>query len=279
MPTEDKAKSRLLKRRVAALAKLGITEGYSLKTGLVFGCTTAAKLLGIATKHVQAMLEPVDYVDNPHCRSAGQVARYDPLDLVRVSNQKRVAVARKRCGPKPAKNFVPIFERRYNTRENAVPVTADALWNLNRYAKHKACTDKHREEIYQLKNSLLKALAERGYLRGVGEHTLTKPKMQLECWRCDGLGCNRCNFTGVWRELPELKLKFLVLHYEIDGTIYRFHQPFECLFWKPYDFAPSMGTGTWTPEYEKPITLPASKFSEAKALIRWVLDVPKPEAN
>ena len=90
------AEARLLGRRKVALVKLGATNPDGR---LVYGATTAAKLLGITPKVLATMLEPCDYAKNFHYKTGPQVGLYDPIELLRVSKQKRVAEARARCTP------------------------------------------------------------------------------------------------------------------------------------------------------------------------------------
>ncbi len=95
----DAAKARLLKRRKAALAKLGADEAAINRSGLVFGSKTAAQILGVSAKALATMIEPSDYATNPHYRSGPSVSLYDPLELLRVSKQKRCEKARLRRTP------------------------------------------------------------------------------------------------------------------------------------------------------------------------------------
>ncbi len=91
--------ARLLKRRQAALAKLGATPEDGGRTGLIYSAKKAALLLGVSQASLKAMVEPVDWADNPWYKCAGPVGLYDPIDLLRVSQQKRCQRAKARCTP------------------------------------------------------------------------------------------------------------------------------------------------------------------------------------
>jgi hypothetical protein len=93
------AAARLLKRRQAALVKLGATPEDGGRTGLVYSKKKAAHLLGVSPGSLEAMVEPVDWADNPMYKCAGPVGLYDPIDLFRVSKQQRCHQAKARCTP------------------------------------------------------------------------------------------------------------------------------------------------------------------------------------
>jgi len=91
--------ARLLKRRHGALVKLGASPDDGGRTGLVYGKKKAAQLLGLSPGSLESMVEPVDWADNPMYKCAGPVGLYDPIDLLRVSKQKRCQKAKARCTP------------------------------------------------------------------------------------------------------------------------------------------------------------------------------------
>lgn len=266
----SKRRVSTVQRRKNALGKLGRPFAGG-KSGYVYA-KTAASLLGITEKALRSFLEPVEVVPNPHYTSAPEASLWDPVDLLRISKQKRVDAARARKGPKPKHDFAPTFRNRYPSIVDAIPTATEALWSLNRYAKHETCTKAHRKNIYDLKNRFVEVLAICGHLVSVGEHVQHKPARQLECWGCWGMGCERCDFTGVWRELPAIDLVFVVLNYNVSGQDYSFHQPKESLRWEALKMAPRIDSDNWEPQYDQPIKLKPSKFSEAKALIAWVCE-------
>lgn len=124
-----------------------------------------------------------------------------------------------------------------------------------------------------LKTAFLEMLCERGYLRALGRHVILKPARRDECWGCYGSGCERCDYTGTWRELAELELVFAVMRFEIADRTYTWHQPVAEVTWDlATDLPIPSGGGDWRPGGARPIAMPSRKFSEGKALIRWVLN-------
>jgi hypothetical protein len=87
MKTEDQS----LEARRRACKKLGYTGGWF--TALVFGKTTAAKLVGLTPTRLERLLEPCDYAANPYYKAGPAVGLYDPVALVRLMKRKSVKKA------------------------------------------------------------------------------------------------------------------------------------------------------------------------------------------
>lgn len=222
--------------------------------------------------------EPDDYADNPHYKSAAPCKLYD---LGRVTKAEATAEYATRLAKLRArrrgKDHTPAFSRKYGVPSAGLVDAAEGLFSLNRYAKHDTCTAKHRNEIYVLKNGFVEWLVGQGHLIGWGEHQVVKPEKILDCYCVRDYGddgCRRCDFTGVHRTLPELVLRFVVLRFAIGAKTYTWHQPAESVTFQYATKALQIvDAGDWTPERDKPIELPRSQFSKAKALIRWVMEV------
>lgn len=118
----DSDHEKLLKRRHAALKRLGSTPSNGSWTGLVFGSSTAAKILGVSVSALRKLVEPVDTAVNPHYRSGPPVSLYDPLDLLRVSKQARTKAARARTTGRSA-----AATKAAETKESRLIAEVDAL--------------------------------------------------------------------------------------------------------------------------------------------------------
>lgn len=228
---------------------------------------------------------PDDCAPNPRYRSAAPCKLYDIDRIIRAEGTeaytKTIAQLEAR---RRGKNYESEFTRRYGdaTSPAALNDVAEGLFNLNRYAKHDTCSRAHKEEIYGLKNDLVKALFEGGHCTGWNHHEIVKPEKILYCYcssydddggfDCDDVGgCARCHYTGIYRRLPELRVRFVAFRFEIIGRRYTWHQPAETVAWN-YSSAPKYeDANDWQPDAEKPLEMPPRKFARAKALIRWVL--------
>lgn len=149
---------------------------------------------------------------------------------------------------------------------------AEALFNLNRYAKWPTCSAAHRREIYELKNGLVHRLYASGYCVEALRHRVHREDSQGECYGCDGLGCERCNFTGEYRRTRE-PLVYIAFRFEIEGRKFAWHQSQALVTWSVTLTPLPAGAGqTWKPEGEKPVALSSLEFADAKALVRYVLE-------
>ncbi|HOI94542.1 MAG TPA: hypothetical protein PK250_07535 [Syntrophobacter fumaroxidans] len=55
------------------------------------------------------------------------------------------------------------FEKKHDSRGNAVSDAAEAMSALNGYCKNRACSKKNKSEVYSLKDKLIKELFTAGY--------------------------------------------------------------------------------------------------------------------
>jgi hypothetical protein len=166
---------------------------------------------------------------------------------------------------------------RYSEWRQALLPAAQAMFSLNRYAKWQRCAPAHRREIYTLKNSFVRLLSECGYAVEVLRHNV--PREGLECWNCEGYGCERCNFSGFYRQ-PD-KLVYIAFRFQIEGQFFSWHQPAPLVNWPVTHTTGSSTDWLHDPTDEKPIKLNSRQFADAKALIRYVLDQAgfRPETN
>jgi len=163
------------------------------------------------------------------------------------------------------KDYAATFNDKYDDLQAAIEDAAEALFNLNRYAKHAKCAERHRKRIYELKTRFIRLLYRRGYCIAAAEHVVVRPPRK--CRGCDGWGCERCNFTGEFKPRP---LEYVMFQFEINGRRYAWHQPHERVNW-PFRCT-TEDDGGWTPEFEKPLNMSTNRFAEGKALIEWVCD-------
>lgn len=169
------------------------------------------------------------------------------------------------------KDWPGIFAARYPERRAAYLPACEALWNLNRFAKHPDCGYTHRRLIYALKDKWTEKLWREGFCIGALE--VRTPRKELPCWSCGGEGdagdfvCYDCEGTGVYRTVGGKP--FWALRYEVQGKQFFWHQPAHLApwAWVVGEEAPHEVVVT-----EKPVHMPKRKFAEAKALLLWLLD-------
>jgi hypothetical protein len=155
------------------------------------------------------------------------------------------------------------FRRRYTSWSDAMPDACAALFSLNRFAKHGACSMRQREIIYQLKNEMVELL----YSFAVYRKACWLHLVKCECWGCGGNGCGRCDGTGVHHTL-----EFVAFRFEVGGKAYCWHQPRYLV-----DTVRMKVAYTEEPKYwdgvvgEKPVGLRRGRFAAAKELVAWVL--------
>lgn len=233
--------------------------------------STAAELLGITPYSFRKLgLEPTKMVTNPHYSSASKCALFDKKEIEALHDDERVVKFRKRRKGKIDWNFV--FTNTYGDWRTALPVACEGLFNLNRYVKHVSCSKRNKEDIYSIKNRLIRVLYENGYCIEAYIHTLRLDA--VECWNCDGSGevysdfcCQPCAGTGIFK--PSKIIEYYVLRFHVDGQNYTWHQPKEQVNY------PIELTNTETTEINdieiKEVFLNKSKFSQTKKLINWTI--------
>ena len=231
---------------------------------------TACELLGITPYQFKKLdIAPVKEVRNPVFSSRGTCFLYDKNAIAAMAGSERV---RQLQTKKRGKDYNAIFNQKLGHWKIAIPAACEYLFNLNRYTKHPSCTHKHKERIYQLKNELIEMLYKEGYSETVYLHRKLLPAKM--CYTCDGSGIDEwdgrdcCNCGGTGEYLPEKLLQWYVFRFSVGAKYYTWHQPKE-LITCPVQLTEFESEINET--IIKPVLLKKSKFSEAKALIEWVV--------
>jgi len=225
--------------------------------------STALKLLEISREKFKKLrLKPTKEVPNPYYRSGPPSRLYDRVKIEKLIDDPRVVSLR----PKPRRevDYAGQFEKKYGSGEAAIPHAAQAMFNLNRYAKHDSCANWNRKEIYQLKGKFIKLLYSRGYCKEVYRHHLSAGTR--ECWYCDGFGCESCKDRGHYLQKERF---FLVFRFDIEGKSFSWHQPKELVDFEVVDKGEE---GDLNETEVKPLEIPRQKLAGAKALVRWVTE-------
>jgi hypothetical protein len=201
------------------------------------------------------------WTENLYVGSRVEAGTQDPRFVALQSKRKaRAANAERRRQELPKK---------YPSWRAALPEAALYLKSLNRYAKHRKCSELQKAEIYQLKNDLMELLYRKGFCTAAWIHVL-----QLEeqiCRECSGGGefCGRCDGSGISRAAKAVE--FWTFRFLIEGKTYVWHRPADQVTFEPIaTLPPSDFDGV---AHEKPVALPIRRFKMAKDLIRLVLDM------
>jgi hypothetical protein len=239
-----------------AASQLGLTSAQFLKLANTLG------------------LQPEAYYRNPHYRSGPECPLWPPEAVVALRDAPEVAAIQSRSAARRVARQRKAAERddelaaRYSDWRDAVLPAAEALFNLNRYAKWDRCAVSHRREIYGLKNDFIRLLYDKGYAVQVLKHKVERD--DLECRACDGFGCERCEYTGIYRK--GTPLVYIAFRFKIGEQFFAWHQPQEQITWKvEIRQSDNSGAAPWEPEGEKPVSLSPRHFADAKALVRYVL--------
>jgi len=149
------------------------------------------------------------------------------------------------------------------------------MHSLNRYAKYESCTRRHQDEIYDLKNRLIRLLYAQGFAVEVKLHHADYPAKQ--CHGCDGTGfryggeaCHRCGGTGVYQ--GPVRRNFYAFMFEVDSGTYRWHQPANLVNFDVQVTCEPEPTDPDALAVEKPLAMKRTHFAAAKALIAWAMD-------
>lgn len=229
--------------------------------------STAAQMLGIPVKKFDLLqIEPIKIIKNPHYRRMNSYL-YDKAIIEKLIDSPEV----KKLIPKKRekKDWNKIFDAKYNSprNENALTDVCIALFNLNRYAKHKSCTRRNKEEIYNLKNEVIRILYQSGYCVSTYKHILEFESK--ECRTCNGTGmkrgvfCYDCEGSG---EITFDPSEFIVFVFGINNEKYVWHQPEEYI---RFSFELTGNEEKINKTEEKPIDIPKRKLSDFKALLKW----------
>lgn len=238
--------------------------------------STALKLLGLTkVKFDKLKIKPVKEVPNPHYKSMPPSRLYDRNKIEKLIDSPKVIALK----PKPRKpvDYAAIFQKRYKSKESALMDASTSMFNLNRYCKHESCSARNRFEIYEIKNQFIEMLYHKGYCIECYIHY--KILNEKICFSCDGtgisynrkdqfsFGCDRCLGTGIYQE--EGTLEFVVFHFLVDGEKFTWHQPKESV---DFEFSITQEADNLNETQVKPMEINRSKLTEAKALIKWVMN-------
>ncbi len=135
--------------------------------------STACEILRISRKSFDKLrIKPTKTVRNPHYYSAAEAVLYNRAKIERMAQTKRVAALRTK--PRMPYDYSTKFRNHFSVYTNAIPKAAEALFHLNRYAKHTTCSDANRREIMGLKNDFIELLYKQGYCTSAGIHVQKK---------------------------------------------------------------------------------------------------------
>lgn len=266
------------------------------ETRMVYKSTLKAEF-GMTDRLIRMLGEPDTFVKNPHYRSGPPASLYAVRRVrafIREHGREMRALKRRRnpaVQERRAKARARARDRRlinkYPQWQDALPDAAEAMFNLNRYAKHRSCTQENREDIYDMKNRLVRLLYTLGLCESAHLHQVPMPGKP--CYGCNGTGtatrkferldfeeedfddsdlaCYRCGGSG-WYQQPTT-FEYVCFKFSIGGKPYCWHQPkgsvdFEYqLVEAPNDWVPDQGA--------KELTMRRARLSKAKEVVRYVL--------
>lgn len=205
----------------------------------------------------------------------------NPLAHVRRAKARTKAKARR-------------LTNRYPHWRDALPDAAEAMFNLNRYAKHRSCTQENREDIYDMKNRLVRLLYKLGMCESAHLHQVPMPGKP--CYGCNGTGkatrkfdrldyeeedfddsdltCYRCGGSG-WYQQPTT-FENICFKFSIGGKPYCWHQPKGSV---DFEYRLVEASNDWVPDQgAKELTIPRSRLSKAKEVVHYVLAAGEAEA-
>lgn len=177
------------------------------------------------------------------------------------------------------KRKASIPEKFSNDWKDALPEACAGLFNLNRYAKYRNCSQLHRLEIYRLKGELIELLYKRGYCAASFIHQAhLETQLCRDCGGAGDLGCVRCGGGGVWRRARTVEC--WCFKFRVAGHDYCWHQPLHLVGFEVVETVPPM---EWDIEKssvkEKPLVMRKDKFAAVKRLISWVIESARIEAE
>jgi hypothetical protein len=271
-------------QRTAPTVAERAVDGGSAKSDWIYR-STGKREYGLTDRELDAL--PHRTVPNPYRRSGPPGRLYRRSDVERLANSLEIQA---RLAKKASQNSASArrarrrarearLRRRYPAWRDALVPACQAMFSLNRHAKHNKCRSS--EEIYQLKNELITLLYEHGYCIECRVHVAHLPEQQ--CRACKGTGewndsdwdtdevtcvgvCDRCGGSGIYRSAKTLR--FVAFRFEVDGQTYAWHQP-DYLVTFSYQVTAAPEAGGLADE--KPVEMTAKKMSEGKSIIRFVL--------
>jgi hypothetical protein len=187
--------------------------------------------------------------------------------------QKRARERKQRAlNAQKRRDAIPVT---YATWRDALPAACEGLFSLNRYAKHRTCSESHRTEIYRLKDELIQTLYQHGYCELSWLHR--QNAAEQVCRECGGDGgdCQHCYGTGIWKEARTLE--FWCFHFAVGLKRYCWHQPKSLVNFAPVENIPPQDWAGIVKE--KPVPLHKNRFALAKELIQWVIDASSGELD
>jgi len=232
--------------------------------------TESAQLLGL-TMHMfnKLNIEPYECIQNYNYRKSF-IYLYKETEIKKLINSEEVQRLKLKT-PKP-KDWTSKFNKRYD-KKSPLPEVAKGLFNLNRYSKHNSCSRENREEIYEMKNGIIHYLYKNGYCFECYEHNIHG--VPAICNSCGGSGiyqkkweCYSCFGTGRIHDV-KIDLYYVVFRFNIEGTIYTWHQPEHTIH---FIYKTTKPESIYEESEIKPIEVSKSKLSEYKALLRWFLN-------
>lgn len=159
------------------------------------------------------------------------------------------------------------FKEEFPTVNDCIIQSAKLLYSLNRFAKYRYCSSK--EEIYALKNVLIKIFCDFGFVKNIKtHHQKTDGKI---CFACEGEGCERC-YDGYF--ILPTTLKFLLFECEFNNEKYSWHQPKNLVNFK-LPFTPSNPEYIDLPFEEKPIFLEIQEIPKAIRFLKYTISLTK----
>jgi len=243
-----------------------------------FDTSGAAMMLGISPSQFRAYakkrgIRPASYQRRPYPYQSQLCPRWDLITLRRLKRRKSIVELRERRqrwiagaeqrrikaeAENDRRRATAIAEQdrrrealmtKYPTWRDALPDACAAMFVLNHFAKHRACTASEQQEIYKLKNGLIQILYRSGLATEVKYHIWEQPG--LKCYDCvNGQSiseninwCFRCVGTGWHREAR--RLEFVAFRFVVAGVTYSWHQPRESV---AFDYAlTEQGESAWLP--------------------------------
>jgi len=229
---------------------------------------TALKILGITAKSFDKLnLEPYKTVTNPWYKSGSPAKLFVRAEIERLVNSPKVL----KLVPKQKRkvDYLVKFSEKYQQKNEALLEVAEALFHLNRYAKYEQCSSRMRYSIYSLKGKLIKILYDLDFCVACKIHEFkVEPKV---CWGCEGYGCERCDYTGNWRDDT---LIFYNFRFKIGEIYFSWHQPMEYLSFDPIESEKELTD--WEPGFEgEAKEIKQTKVTEYRKLLLWFLGYEK----
>lgn len=190
-------------------------------------------------------------------------ARFEELLLKEIRARLVRQEERQKRDPN-ARHFLK-FEKQYGSPDNALVDAAQAMFDLNRYAK--ICERKAEiSTIYSLKNQFIRLLYDLGKCVSAQKHI--QQTEEKECWGCEGDGCERCDDTGIYKKAGTIA--YYSLAFEIEGKRFAWHQPEDSVLYRialTEEDAPMPDLN----DMPRPVGEWGANITKAKALVRWVV--------